>query len=142
MANDNNDRFHTRDPEVFERYLKSCVIVCGEGEIDLTVGEDLEDEVAIAIIHDGSGFNPAAALHVSELGSTQDALEQAFDAMREHTLEHYPEHVKELQEEWGDEWDQILTETFDGLAFTLSPHAAAQAIVNDRFAPHHVTVSA
>lgn len=139
MANDNNDRFHTRDPEAFERYLASCVIVCGEGDIDL---EDPEDEVAIAIIHDGSGYTPAAALHVSDLGSTQDALEQAFDAMRVHTLEHYPEHVKELQKEWGDDWEQILTETFDGLAFTLSPQAAAKAIVNDQFAPHHVTVSA
>ena len=139
MANSDN-RFHTRDPEVFQRYLASCVIVCGEGEIDLT-DEDLEDEVAIAIIREGSGFTPAAALQVSELGSTHDALEQAFDALREHALKHFPKYVKDLQEEWGDEWDRILTEPFDGLAFTLSPQEAAKAIINDRFAPHHITVS-
>lgn len=135
------NRFHTRDPEVFERYLSRCSLVCGEGEIDLTE-EDIEDEVMIAIVHDGSGFTPAAAIHVSELGSTHDALEHAFDALREHTIEHFPEHVKSLQEEWGDEWDQILVGSFDGIAFTLSPHAAAKAIINDRFAPRHVTVSA
>jgi hypothetical protein len=133
------DRFHSRNPETFERYLGGCVILAGEGDIDF---DSDEDEVAIAIIHDGSGFTPGAAIHVSELGSTQDALEQAFDALREHTLEHFPEHVAELQEEWGDDWDQILTESFDGIAFTLSPQDAAKAIINDRFAHQYVTISA
>jgi hypothetical protein len=137
MADDEN-RFHSRDPEVFERYLKGCVILAGEGDIDF---ESEEDEVAIAVIHDGGGFTPGAAIHVSELGSTQDALEQAFDALREHTIEHYPDHVKDLQEEWGDEWDQILVESFDGTAFTLSPQDAARVIINDKFAHQHVTIS-
>ena len=129
----------SRDPEQFARYLAGVVVLCGDSsmEYNLENGHD----VAIAIIHDGSGFTPGAAIHVSETDNPHDALEQAHDMLREHTLEHFPEHVAELQAEWGDEWESILTETFDGMVWVLNPYAAALAVKADRFALAHVSLT-
>ena len=136
---DMNDRFHNTDIESFERYLAGCVIVAG----DSTLWLDNDDEtIAVAIIHDGSGFTPGAAIHISETGCTHDALEQAHDMMREHTLETCPDHVKELQEEWGDEWEEIMTESFDGMVWTLPKFPLAWAICADKYAAAHVDIDA
>ncbi len=126
------------DINSFKRYLAGTVILAGESslEYNLENGRD----VAIAIVHDGSGFTPGAAIHVSETDSEHDALEQAYDALREHTLEHFPEHVKELQAEWGEEWGDILTETFDGAVWVLDPYAVATAVREDRCAHAHVSL--
>ena len=128
----------SRDLEQFQRYLGGVVVLCGDSslEYNLENGRD----VAIAIVHDGSGFTPGAAIHVSETDSPHDALEQAHDMLREHTLEHFPEHVKELQAEWGDEWESILTGTFDGMVWVLDPYAVATAVKADRFAHAHVSL--
>ncbi len=126
----------SRDPEQFQRYLAGVVLICGDSSLvyNLENGHD----AAIAIVHDGSGFTPGAAVHVSETDSPHDALEQAYDALRQHTIDHYPEHVAELQKDWGDEWESILTESFDGMAWVLDPQVAATAVRADRFAPKYV----
>lgn len=130
-----DSRFHSADSEFLQRYLAGCVVVAGDSTLYL----DGEDPVHVAIIHDSSGFTPAAAIHVSDL-HPDDALEQAHDALREHTIEHYPCHVKELQAEWGERWEEILTEVFDGMTWTLPVHTAASAICADRFAHKYVDI--
>jgi hypothetical protein len=126
----------SRDLEQFKRYLGGVVVLCG----DSSLGYNLENghDVAIAIVHDWSGFTPGAAIHVSEIDSPHDALEQAHDMLREHTLEQCPEYVKELQAEWGDQWEEILTEAFDGMVWILDPQDAATAVKGDRFAHKYV----
>jgi hypothetical protein len=126
----------SRDPEQFARYLAAVVVLAGDSslEYDLDNGYD----TAVAIVHDGSGFTPGAAIHISETNSPHDALEQAHDMLRRHVIATCPEHVAELQAEWGDRWEEILTETFDGRVWVLNPYVAACAIKADKFACAHV----
>lgn len=138
-----DSRFHSIDIESFQRYIAGCVVVVGDSTLWLNDDDGDEPVCYIAVIHDGSGVHPRAAIHISEIGSTHDALEQAFDALREHTIEHYPEYVKELRDEWGeDEWEQILTGSFDGMTWTLPKFPAAWAIYADMYAARHVDIDA
>jgi hypothetical protein len=131
-------RFHSTDIESFKQYIAGCVVVAGDSTLWL---DNDEEFVHVAVIHDGSGFTPAAAIHIVESYSHPDsAAEEAFDAMREHTLKHCPEHVKELQKEWGDEWEAILTESFDGFTWTLPKFPLAWAICADKYVARHVDI--
>jgi len=134
------NNFHSTDIEHFQEYIAGCVVVAG----DSTLWLDNDDEtVHVAVIHDGSGFTPGASIHIVESYSHPDAaLQEAFDALRVHTLETCPDHVKELQAEWGDEWESILTESFDGRVWTLSKFPLAWAICADKYAAAHVDIDA
>ena len=133
-------RFHSTDIESFKQYIAGCVVVAGDATLQLDSDDGF---VHVAVIHDGSGFTPAAAIHIVESYSHPDsAAEEAFDAMREHTLKHCPEHVKELQAEWGDEWEEILTGAFSGFTWTLPVFPLAWAICADKYAARHVGIDA
>lgn len=113
-----------------ERYLKSVVLVDGDGEVDL----GRKGPVYIAIVHDGSGFSPAAAIAVDQNmyhDLSGDVLERAYEILQERDMKNET-YVKELQEEWGDRWEEILTEAYDGKVFTLkTPVEAASVIFDD-----------
>jgi hypothetical protein len=128
------DRFHSVDSEHLKNYLNGCVTSAGDSAMYLE-----DDDIHIAVIHDSSGFNPTAAIAVSE-SNTQEALEEAFDHLKDFLIENYACHVRELQKEHGDEWEAVLTEPFDGMTWTLSPHVAAGPISDDRFAHRHVSI--
>lgn len=106
------------DTEDFERYLQGVVILDGDGIVRL----DDEDPVHVGIVHDSSGYNPGAAIFVDQnrYHATQDTvIQEAYDILFHKDMEN-EEHVKELQEEWGDRWDEILTEAYDGKAWTMT----------------------
>jgi hypothetical protein len=129
--------FSSSDPEQFERYLAAVVMLDGEGSI--TLSPDKDPPVRIAIIHDGSGYSPGAAICVSDWEGEDAVLEAAHEILTEHEMKDTA-HVKELQEEWGEEWHEILTESFDGMVFTLPASEAARIIEKDRFAKEYITI--
>jgi len=112
--------------------------VAGECTLDLS-GEEI---VNIAVVHEGSGFNPGAAIHVGTLCHVDTVLQEAHDALKDHAIENYPEYVEELQGEWGDEWESILTESYDGMAWTLPLRTAAQILCSHDRAAAFVTFDA
>jgi hypothetical protein len=127
--------FSSDSPEQFERYLSAVVMLDGEGSI--TLYPDKDPTVNVAIIHDGSGYTPGAAICVDD--NPHAALEKAYEILQEKAMED-TEHVKDLQKEGDDEWDEILTETFDGMVFTLPASIAADLISKDRFAKAYITI--
>jgi hypothetical protein len=65
--------------------LQAVVILknCAEGQIDLSC----DDPVHIAIVHDGSGFNPGGAIVVIQGGhDTDTALDAAYELLEAHIL--------------------------------------------------------
>lgn len=120
------------------RYLDGVVIVDGEGTIDLND----TDPVFVGIVHDGSGFTPAAAIFVDQNrhhASHDSAIQGAFEIMEAKALED-EEIVAEHQEEWGDRWQEILTESFDGKAFQVTPEDAVRLIDRDGKAAEFIDI--
>lgn len=130
----------TEEGQELAGWLRSSVVLEGDGTIDL----DDDDPVYVAVIHDGSGFNPAAMIAVGQNryhNLESDLLETAFDMMRERDLKNEV-HVKELQEEWGEErWEEILTEAYDGKVWKIQdPFEAARAILTDKRASQVIDI--
>lgn len=129
---------HTQADDLV-RHLQGVVILGGKGSID--VGQ--KGPVYISIVHDGSGFNPGAAIGVDQnmyhdLG--QDTLEEAFEILKDRDLNN-EEHVRELREEWGDRWEEILTEAYGGKTWTFKdPKVAAAALKMDKRAMKYVEI--
>lgn len=121
----------SRETRELEIWLKACVLIGGEGEIDIA----MKGPVYIAIVHDGSGFNPAAAIAVDQNqyhDLSNDVLEKAYEVLQDHNMKNEA-YVKELQDEWGDRWEEILTEAYDGKVWTFQKAAhAANAILTDK----------
>lgn len=126
------DQFPGRTPQFDElvRYLRAVVLVGGEGVIDT----GYKGPVYISIVHDGSGFNPAAAIAVDQNpfhNLSNETLEMAYEIMQDLEMKD-EEHVRELQEEWGDRWDEILTEGFQGKTWVFQdPVLAASALLTE-----------
>jgi hypothetical protein len=123
-----------RDPQTeagleLQRYLKGCVILDGEGSIDLND----KSPVYVAVVHEGGSYVPGAAISVDQghRDLEHQVLETAFEIMTEHAMKNV-EYVKEIQEEWGDDWQDILTEGFDGKVWTFkNPKEAELALRGD-----------
>jgi hypothetical protein len=131
-------RFESKSREELERYLESVVILGGEGTIQLAA----KGPVYVAVVHDGSGFNPGAAIAIdqNQYDLSADVLETAHEIMRE-DAEKNTEYVAELREEWGDRWEEILTEAFDGKVWTFEdPAEAAAAIQTSKRALEYVEI--
>lgn len=132
------------EAQEFMRYLKAVVIVAGEGSIEL--GNSYHDTVSVAIVHDGSGYNPGAAIFVDYGGREDAALESAYEILEEREMESAFEdgRMEELEAEWteyeGQAYD-ILTETFDGRAWTLDAEEAAEIIEKDKYAIQYIDIS-
>lgn len=89
--------------------------------------------VCVGIIVDVNGYGPhVGALYVEQNrfhGHPDSALQAADEILEEWTLENTSkEDIEALEAEYGDEWMSILTETFDGWAFKLSPQEFVEAI--------------
>lgn len=115
-----------------EGWLRGVVIVDGEGQVDL----GRPGPVYVALVHDGSGFNPAAAIVVDQNpyhDLSNDVISTAYEIMEERAMKNEA-YVKELQDEWGERWDEILTEGFDGKVWVFQnpAHAAAAIKTDDR----------
>jgi hypothetical protein len=107
-------------------------VMLAEDRVDGSVDLNDPSPVYVGIIVDVSGYGPhVGAMYVFQNryhGHPDTALQEAHQILEEWTIEHYPEHIEELEKEWGDEWSSILTETFDGWAFELSPQDFVNAI--------------
>ena len=131
-------RFESESREELERYLQGVVIIGGEGSLRL----DQAGPAYVAVIHDGSGFTPGAAIAVDQNpyhDLSNEVLETAHEIMADDAKKD-EKIVAELQEEWGDEWEDILTESFDGKVWTLSPAEAAAAIRTNPRAARYVEI--
>lgn len=130
---------HSADAEFLEKYLDGCVVSAGDSTLNVNSGEEL---VHVAVVHDSSGFHPTAAISVST-SHVDEALQDAHSALTDFLIEHYPCHVKELKAEYGKEgWIDVLTESFDGMTWTLPVRTAASSICADRFAHRFVDIDA
>lgn len=100
-----------------------------EGSVDLND----ESPVYIGIIVDVNGYGPhVGAMYVEQNrfhGSVDGALQGADEILEQWTLDNTSkEDIDELEDEYGDDWMSVLTETFDGWAFKLSPQEFVDAI--------------
>jgi len=99
---------------------------------------DLDDDtpVYIGIIVNVTGYGPhIGALYVEQNrfhGHPDSALQEAFDILQTWEMETNPEYLAELEEEYGDDALDVLTETFDGWAFKLSPQEVEDAVRGTR----------
>lgn len=113
-----------------ESWLRGAVVVAGEGQVNL--GD--RGPVYVALVHDGSGFNPRAVVVVDQNpyhDLSDDVLSTAFEIIEDEAMKN-KSHVKEIQEEWGERWEEILTEGFDGKVWTFhNPYHAAAALKTD-----------
>jgi len=132
------DKFSSDSPNQFKRYLAAVTLLDGEGSI--TLYPDKDPDIHIAIIHDGSRYTPGAAIYVAEEHEHENkALENAWEILEYKAMED-TKYVKELQEEWGEEWNEILTESFDGMVFTLPASVAAKIISENQSASKYITI--
>ncbi len=93
----------------------------GNGQIDLRDYRGDSKTVYVAVVHDGSGFNPGAALSVSQTNG-DSALEKAFELLEEFERDSLdPETREEYFRTEEEEGFNPLTETFDGAVFTMTP---------------------
>jgi hypothetical protein len=127
----------------FRRYLEGVVVVDGDGSItlyDTAPGAP----VYAAIVHDGSGFNPGAAVVVSQEDwvGEEGCLQQALEILEMWNYEHHRDYYNELVEEYGEEAAAgVFTETFDGKAWSgLNAKGVADAIKADKFAPRYIDI--
>ena len=100
-----------------------------EGSVDLND----ESPVYVGIIVDVNGYGPhVGALYVEQNrfhGHLDSALQGADEILEQWTLDNTSkEDIEELEAEHGDDWMSVLTETFDGWAFKLSPQEFVEAI--------------
>jgi hypothetical protein len=122
-----------KDAEHLHDLLDKAVIL-DKDRVDGSVDLNDPTEVYVGIIVDVSGYGPhIGALYVEQNryhGHPDTALQGADEILTEWMLEYHADdgYIDELQKEWGDEWMDILTETFDGWAFELSPHEFVRAI--------------
>lgn len=131
-------KFSSKSREELERYLEGVVILGGEGSLQL----DSAGPAYVAVIHDGSGFTPGAAIAVDQNpyhDLSDDVLETAHEIMVEDAKKD-KKIVAELRKEWGDRWEEILTEPFGGKVWTLSPADAAAAIRSNARAARYVEI--
>jgi hypothetical protein len=95
--------------EDLDRWLRGCAIVAGE--IDLW--DNVSTKVLVAIVHDGSGFNPAAAVAVMDHGHQDEVLQLA----------------DELLEEWKlTQGEDVFTGADDGMVWELPIAEAARVL--------------
>ena len=154
----NENRFESDSVEQFENMVKGCVTHSVSGQI-----VNSEKSQAVAIIHDSSGYNPEACIHISEQDwnaeeSKQDALEQAYEAMEEMYRDKYADHIKEAEQDaikqyiedhaedgktdeelTQDAYDQGIPESwwkdvFDGMVFWIPGNEILRVLKADRFA--------
>lgn len=125
------------DLEQFKSMLKGVSVVDGEGYLDPD-----SETVNVAIVHDGSGFNPAAAVVVDSYESAESCIQQAFETLEMWNFEHYREHYDELVEEHGEEaGSEMFTETYNGNAWdNLPTFEVAEAIASDTFASKRIDI--
>lgn len=136
-----DDRWTSTSVEELKRYLDGVVILDGHGTISINGDCPRVNRVNVAIIHDGSGFNPGAVIYVGESWEHPDvALQAAHEILFEKNLEDR-EHITELEEEWGEQWDEILTEAWDGMVWPNMPAKAVAEIVEaDKYASKYIDV--
>jgi hypothetical protein len=120
-------------------YLKSVVVIGGEGSIDLNDNKTL---VQIAVVHDGSGYTPGAAIAVDQNryhDLENDLLETCFEILKEEAMKDAA-YIKELQKDYGDRWEEVLTETYDGKVWNLSVSDAVEAIKTNKYASKYIEI--
>jgi len=120
-------------------YLKSVVVIGGEGSIDLNNNKTL---VQIAVVHDGSGYTPGAAIAVDQNryhDLENDLLETCFEILKEEAMKDAA-YIKELQKDYGDRWEEVLTETYDGKVWNLSVSDAVEAIKTNKYASKYIEI--
>lgn len=112
------------------RWLEEAVILTGKGEID----PHEPGPVYVAVVHDGRGYNPGAAIVVGQSSRedlTDAVLNEAYDLLTAEAVKDTG-YVRALEKKWGDRWQDILIEGFHGEVFTFGdPDDAAMAIGSD-----------
>ena len=118
--------------EELSQWLRGVVLLKGcvnsDGIIELYGYQGAPTQVYVGIVHDGSGFNPGAALVISE-SSADSALEEAYEILENRIREDAsPEDLEESWKVQEEEGYDPLTESFDGAAFTLTAQELKQVI--------------
>ena len=118
--------------EELSQWLRGVVLLKGcvnsDGIIELYGYQGAPTQVYVGIVHDGSGFNPGAALAISE-SSADSALEEAYEILENRIREDAsPEDLEESWKVQEEEGYDPLTESFDGAAFTLTAQELKQVI--------------
>jgi len=74
-------------------------------------------------------------------------LEIAFEILEKHEIKYHDlkrkngdGYIEELMKEWGDRWNEILTEGWDGAAWTLPAQEAADIISKDKYAAKYIEI--
>jgi hypothetical protein len=115
--------------EDFEEYLNGCVILDGEGTID----KNSTEPIAVGIIHDGSGFNPGAAIFADYSNKSEDvAVQAADDILLEYKLKNESEHMDDDLETEQEKWSSM--------AWTLPSNIVADIISKDEQASLHISI--
>ncbi len=115
-------------------YLKNIIIL--KGAVEVGMGVDMSDEpIYVGVVHDGSGFNPGAAVYVDQNkfhASEDSVLEGAFELLEEVQRDQMSEDdFKRLEEDalgYDMYSEELMTETFDGRAFLVSPEELKSVI--------------
>ena len=119
------------DAKHFSQYLREGVILVGgdeEGSIDVSD----ETPVFVSIVVNVTGYGPHVgaiyAVQNEYHGSTDAALQEAYEILEDWEMDHNPDYFAELEAEHGDDASSVFTETFDGLTWELSAKEFADAI--------------
>jgi len=107
-------------------------VILRDGDTDGSIDVDSDDPVYVAIVVDVMGYGPhEGAIYAVQNryhGSEDTALQEAYEILEQWQMDHNPDHYKELIDEYGDNANEILTETFDGVTWKMSPKDFAAAI--------------
>jgi len=109
--------------------LRGCV--SSDGIIELTHSNGEPTQIYVAVVHDGSGFNPGAALAVSEI-SADGALEEAYQVLEDHLFSGNgyldEDDIKEAYDTEENEGYNPITESFDGASFAMTAPEFKQVV--------------
>ncbi len=113
--------------EELSNMLNSVVILRGcvsnEG-VELRDSSGKSAPVFVAVVHDGSGYTPGAAVATSQR-SSQGALEEAYEILEDHLFSGNgylnEQDIEEARTTEDTEGYNPITERFDGAVFQVSP---------------------
>lgn len=123
------------DGEHDDLFSSSSFYIIKDG-VEVGSGVNLDDEpVYVGIVHDGSGYNPSAAVYIDQNkyhASEDSVLESAFEILQQITMDRMtPEDWKSLEkdaEELGVDSFELMTGRFDGFAIKMTPQELKTAI--------------
>jgi hypothetical protein len=121
--------FNSNSPEELSRYFQGTTLHSVTGDTDILLDDS---DVYVGIVHDGSGYTPLSCAFITQErygGSLDGALQEAYGELETYQRDKMtPEELQEMYDTEENEGYNSLTESYDGMGFTVTGIELQQAV--------------